>query len=148
MVARLRVDGDAQRCSGEFRARGRLRRGAARRGERDGVDSIDGGASYSEGVEVAAEGAGELRVTAVLLHKNESEKGLGVRHVAENEEEEVRGAGVVEVHRNAGNTAADARTPARNPSSLGARERGEKRGNGRGRRGQFIGQGKEGALIA
>ena len=53
-MARLRVDGDARRCSGGFRARGRLRRGATRRGEGDGVDGVDGGPCYGEGVEDAA----------------------------------------------------------------------------------------------
>ena len=76
-------------------------------------------ASNGGAVRMATPASSE-RGRAAVLHTKIKWKGSEVRHVAENKEEEVRDAGVVEVHRKARNTAAETTTLACNSGGLEA----------------------------
>ena len=129
------------RTSGARRSRGTAWRGRGGGGRRRrSAIARRSGASAD-----AAAVAGELRAIDSRLHKKTREEASEGAPGHEEEDGRSReGSGMLGAHRNRAKTAAEWRTPASNCGGLGARLRGEVRGNGEGVVGLLIGQEMEG----
>ena len=83
-----------------------------RRGQADEDHGVDGGVMQRRGTGAAAEVAGELRRLLATLHKNDRERGLGMRQDAGEVEEETVVREGVGGDRNQAETVAVWRAPA------------------------------------